>query len=67
MNDQRFEHLFAAARAYYHVKDDIFNLAKEQARRQYRQTMDLLELESTPEQWRKVLEAIEAEWPLAQR
>jgi hypothetical protein len=63
VDDQRFERLFGAARAYFHIQDDIFNLAKDQARRQYRETMDLLELESTPEQWAKVLEAVVQDWP----
>jgi len=33
------------------------------AQRQYRQTIDLLEAECTPEQWNSVLEAIEQGWP----
>lgn len=62
MDDQRFEQLLEAARKYAHVKPDILNF-RSNARSQLRQTLALLELESTPEQWAKVLEAIEADWP----
>lgn len=63
MNDQRFERLLSAARESYHTKDDVLNLRRAYARRQYRQTLDLLELECTAEQWAKVLAQIEAQWP----
>lgn len=63
MEQQRFDRLFNTARAYYHVQDDIFNLQRDQVRRQYRQTLDLLQLECTSEQWAIVLDAIEQEWP----
>lgn len=35
----------------------------KKAQGQYQHVLDLLELESTPAQWAKVLDAIEAGWP----
>jgi hypothetical protein len=63
VNEERLERLLNAAREYYHTKDDILYLRRDHARRQYRETLDLLELECTPEQWAKVLAMIELQWP----
>ena len=46
---------------YLAKREGAAEVAKK-AERQYRQALDLLELECTPAQWAKVLEAIEEGW-----
>lgn len=63
MENERFERLLKAARQSFHVPDDVLNLQREVGLKHYRQMLDLLELEGTPDQWTKVLESIEQNWP----
>lgn len=61
MDDHRFEQLLAAARVAFTTKGDDLP-TRSRALRQYRQTLDLLELESTPAQWARVQTAIANDW-----
>lgn len=63
MDNGKFERLCAAARKHAHAKDDILNLNLIRERRQYQQALALLEQECTPDQWAKVMVAIEEGWP----
>lgn len=63
MEAERFNRLMMEARKFAHVKPDILNLAVPDARRKLNATVDVLEAECTPDQWVKVLEAIEQGWP----
>lgn len=68
MENERFERLMEEARNSNSVKsfyaDAVLGLvARETAQRKHRQVLLLLEAGCTPEQWAKVLAAIEQNWP----
>lgn len=61
VTEERFQRLYATAYKAFNVRGD--DLARRSAaRREYRQALDLLELESDPEQWARVESAIAVNW-----
>lgn len=61
MTEERFQKLYAAAYKAFNVKGDDVSV-RSAALRQYRQALDLLELESDQEQWARVESAVAAGW-----
>lgn len=74
MTEERFTELMAAASKAFHAYRDAAtkiagsigtptHLSEEEARRQYRQALDVLSVEATPEQWARVEAAMTQRWP----
>jgi hypothetical protein len=61
MDDRKFEELFAAARNAFRTGGDDLAV-RSKARHQYRQAIDLLEIECDAAQWARVEAAIAAKW-----